>query len=50
MSIKVTVKKNPPNKIEVYDRFLDGEDRKKLSRKIAELMVKKGDKDEDIRE
>ena len=46
--IKIKVKKNAPKRAEVYERFLDGEDKKNFIRRIAEALIMsgKGDTDE----
>ena len=38
--MKITVKKNPPKRAEVYDRLLEGEDKKNFLRRIAEVLIK----------
>lgn len=51
--MKITVKKNPPKRAEVYDRLLEGEDKKNFLRRIAEVLIKseREEKDgKDIRE
>lgn len=51
--MKITVKKNLPRKAEIYDRFLEGEDKKNFLRRIAEVLIKseREEKDgKDIRE
>ena len=39
-TMKITVKKNPPKRAEVYDRLLEGEDKKNFLRRIAEVLVR----------
>lgn len=51
--MKITVKKNPPKRAEVYDRLLEGEDKDKFTRTIAEVLIKSErevNDGEDIRE
>lgn len=38
--MKITVKKKPPKRAEVYDRLLEGEDKKNFIRRIAEVLIK----------
>ena len=40
LNMKITVKKNPPKRAEVYDRLLEGEDKKNFLRRIAEVLIK----------
>ena len=40
IKMKITVKKNPPKRAEVYDRLLEGEDKKNFPRRIAEVLIK----------
>ena len=45
--MKITVKKNPPKRAEVYDRLLEGEDKKNFIRRIAEVLIKSERKEKD---
>ena len=45
--MKITVKKNPPKRAEVYDRLLEGEDKKNFLRRIAEVLVRSERKGKD---
>ena len=47
LKMKITVKKNPPKRAEVYDRLLEGEDKKYFLRRIAEILVRSERKEKD---